>query len=77
MTETANKKKAGGGLPPTTGRGNYLGATAANKTTETSLSRTADGRQWMPFDTWLQRWERATGADAWHSTIPGGPRGWR
>ncbi|GAA1549802.1 hypothetical protein GCM10009804_02980 [Kribbella hippodromi] len=75
MTETANKKKAGGGLPPTTGRENQLSAGLSHNATA-SVAR-ADRRRWESFDVWLARYERATGADAWHSNIPGGPRGWR
>lgn len=38
--------------------------------------QSTDRRQWEAFDKWLERYERATGADAWHSRIPGGPRGY-
>ncbi|MDX3006725.1 hypothetical protein PWY87_33975 [Kribbella solani] len=33
MTDPANKKKAGGGLQPTTGRGNHMGSGAAQEPT--------------------------------------------
>lgn len=76
MTETANKEKAGGGLPPTTGRGNHMRAGAVNKTIQASVPPRTDGRKWESFDVWLARYEAATGDDVYHPSIPGGPRAW-
>lgn len=43
------------------------------------LRQSADQRrvpQWIQFDEWLERHERATGRDAFRPSIPGGPRGY-
>lgn len=37
--------------------------------------QSTDRRTWEPFDRWLERHERATGADAYRPILPGGPRG--
>lgn len=56
---------AGAGLHPDASRGNHMRAGAMTKT-----------NLWEPFDEWLERYERATGADHYRPVLPGGPRGY-
>lgn len=69
--------EAGAGVRPDASGGNQLRAGAMTKPIHTSVPSRTDSRKWESFDIWLKRYERATGADSWHPSIPGGPRGWR
>jgi hypothetical protein len=68
--------EAGAGVRPDASSGNHMEAGAVNKTNRAIISPAPDNPRWESFDTWLQRYERATGADSYRPGLPGSPRGY-